>query len=232
MNTYSRTWFDLFLATQPNTDSEVSFIARHLPRPSHQLVLDLCCGQGRHTNLLALYGYEMVGIDLNAEALAEAKRYASPTTVYLQQDMRQVGDLPFTFDAAISLWQSYGYFDETTNRAVLGSLAQKLKSKGRLILDIYNRDFFMAHQGTRRFTRQGIDIIATSIMHGNRLTALLQYDTGGSDAFEWQLYSADEITDLARDLGFQCRVACTNFDERQSITPDQARMQFVFEQIL
>lgn len=231
MNTYSRLWFELFLATQPNTDKEVTFIARHLPRPPYKLVLDLCCGQGRHTNLLALYGYEMVGIDLNAEAIQEAKRYASPTTVYLQQDMRQLAQVPFTFDAALCLWQSFGYFDEATNRDLLGQIAQKLNSRGRLILDLYNRDYFMEHQGTRCFSRQGIDVIAMNIMHGHRLTALLQYSNGRCDAFEWQLYTAEEITDLAHGLGFQCIVACSDFAE-QPVTPEVPRMQFVFEQIL
>ena len=232
MNTYSRTWFELFLETQPNTDKEVSFIARHLPKPPHKLVLDLCCGQGRHANLLALYGYEMVGIDLNAEALVEAKRYASPTTVYMQQDMRQLADVPLTFDAAICLWQSFGYFDEATNRNLLGQIAQKLKSKGRFILDIYHREFFEQHQGVRRFTRQGTAIIATNLLHGNRLMANLQYSNGSSDTFEWQLYTPEEITDLARDLGFHCVVACTNFDEAQPVSAEKPRMQFVFELIL
>lgn len=231
-NTYSRQWFELFLQTQPNTDTEVSFITRHLPVRDYKLVLDLGCGEGRHANLLALFGYEMVGVDNSGGALAEAKRYASPSTVYLEQDMRKLADLPFSFDAAICLWQSFGYFDEATNRHVLAQLTQKIRSKGRLILDLYHREFFEVHQGTQRFTRQGIDVIVTNIMHGGRLTSFLQYSNGKSDNFEWQLYTPDEVIALAGDLGFTCLVACTNFDEAQPASAESTRMQLVFEQRL
>lgn len=73
-NSYSQTWFELFLETQLYTEYEVTFIARNLPGPDYRRILDVCCGPGRHSRPLAARGYEVVGIDLDETALARARR--------------------------------------------------------------------------------------------------------------------------------------------------------------
>jgi 2-polyprenyl-3-methyl-5-hydroxy-6-metoxy-1,4-benzoquinol methylase len=66
-NSYSPTWFELFLETQPYTAEEVAFVARNLPDPSHHRILDVCCGPGRHARPLAEQGYEVDGNRLTAQ---------------------------------------------------------------------------------------------------------------------------------------------------------------------
>src|SRR5437868_10696271 len=60
-NRYSTTWFELFL--QPiqtvQTEREIAFVARQIPQPAYETVLDLCCGYGRHARLLAERGYRV-----------------------------------------------------------------------------------------------------------------------------------------------------------------------------
>ncbi len=57
-NTYSPTWFELFMQPiQPvQTEAEAAFLMRHLPLPAYRSVLDLCCGWGRHAQVLAWHG--------------------------------------------------------------------------------------------------------------------------------------------------------------------------------
>ncbi len=154
----------------------------------------------------------------------------SYSTTYIQADMRQLGELPGTFDAIISLWQSFGYFDQATNLAILRQVHTKLRPGGRCILDVYHRSFFEANQGRRDFTKEGLAVTETKQMDGNRLTVRLAYGDGRpDDIFDWQLWSPEELCAGASTLGFHLLVACTDFDETMPATPTKPRMQVVLE---
>ena len=122
--------------------------ARHLPfvvqalglRP-HARVLDVGCGEGRYARVLSATGMRVTGFDYSEELLAEA--YArSPALpgmpTYVRGDMRS---LPFfaQFDAAVSLFSSFGYFDDPSDDAkVLEGIARALVPGGRLLIDVAN----------------------------------------------------------------------------------------------
>jgi SAM-dependent methyltransferase len=231
-NAYSRTWFQLFLAgyAPELTEAEIAFITRQLPQPDYRAVLDLCCGSGRHALPLAARGYTVTGIDRDPAALAEARRQTTGAATFVQGDMRDLAALaPGPFDALICMWQSFGYFDDATNAAVLRQIAETLRPQGRLILDIYHRAYFAAHQEQRQFDREGRAITETRRLSGNRLTVTLDYgpDTA-PDVFDWQLYAPEELRALAAHFGLAQTCACTWCDERQPATPASPRMQLVF----
>ena len=231
-NSYSPTWFELFLRnySQVQTEQEIAFLVRQLPRSTYRNVLDICCGYGRHALALAALGYVVTGIDRDAVAIAQARERTRGDARFLEADMRDLAALDRTYDAAINLWQSFGYFDPSTNSAVLKGIYERLNPSGRLILDIYHRDFFAAHAGTRTFECKGRHIVETKTMAGNRLVVSLDYDADGArDVFDWQLYTPDELCALADEIGFQPLVVCANFDEAQPATADIPRMQLVLE---
>jgi len=232
MNDYSPTWYELFL--QPialeQTERETAFVARWLPLPAYSVVLDLCCGPGRHARVLARRGYRVTGVDANPAALAAAKHASDATITYLEHDMRRMAELSGTFDAIICLWQSFGYFDAATNADILRQIDQKLRPGGRLVLDIYHRGFFERNQGTRHFERDGRKISETKLMDGDRLTVTLDYGSDlPPDIYAWQLFTPDAIAALARESGFVLLLACASFDQATPASAEQARMQLVFE---
>jgi SAM-dependent methyltransferase len=227
INSYSQTWFKLFLETQAYTEQELAFVGRHLPRPEFGRVLDVCCGSGRHSGPLAELGYEVVGIDRDEGALARARSSSAENATYILKDMRRLAEVPGQFDGVLSLWQSFGYFDEATNRDVLRQMREKLRGDGRLILDIYHREFYERNQGTQRFERAGRIVSLTNVVSGGRLTATLDYGDGG-DVFEWQLFTPDEICELAAECGLGLVVMCTECDESKGVTPEKPRMNLVF----
>lgn len=150
MSLYSSAWFRTFLKTVPveQTEREVGFLRRVLPLPEYRLLVDLCCGEGRHTVALAKAGYDVTGVDLDAAALNIARRESVDRRVtFLRADMRDLRAVPAGGDAVICMWQSFGYFDADQNLAVLHGIRDLLRPRGRLVLDIYHRDFFEAHQG-------------------------------------------------------------------------------------
>lgn len=230
VNGYSQTWFKLFLETQPYTEQEVNFLLRNLPNPPYRRILDVCCGPGRHSQPLVEHGYQLVGIDLDENALAKARRLSNGLATYLQLDMRQLVQLDGDFDAMICLWQSFGYFDEATNQDVLRQISQKLRQGGRFILDIYHRDYFAQNQGIRHYTRMGVSIAASNRMAGNRLIVHLEYSDGSpGDNFEWQLFTPEEICQAAAEVGLHTCLVCTEYNEQEPASPAKPRMQLVFE---
>jgi len=232
---YSQTWFDLFLRPIPpaQTQREIAFLTRQLPPERFKTILDLCCGQGRHARELIQLGYVVTGVDANEHALAVARRSIGSAANWLCGDMRDLSALTQTrFDAVLCLWQSFGYFDDATNVSVLSEMTRALAPGGRLILDLYNRTFFQANQGTRTFeTAGGKKVIETKELVGNRLRVRLTYESSAQvvDQFDWHLFTPGEISDLAATMGLRTVVACSHFDERSPVSDAVPRMQLVFE---
>ncbi len=231
-NVYSPTWFATFLApyAPAQTERELAFLTRQLPLPDYRTVLDLCCGSGRHAIPLAARGYVVTGVDRDESAVAQARRQAGDSVTFVRGDMRELETAaPGTFDAAICMWQSFGYFDSATNMDVLRQMRDRLRPGGRLILDVYHRTFFEEHQEDRRFELGGRAIVERKRMTGHRLTVTLDYGPDlAPDVFDWQLYTPEDLVALAATMGLRPVVVCAEHDEARPATPASARMQLVF----
>ena len=90
------------------------YVERHFARsrlPIHT-VLDLACGTGSLTRLLALRGYEMIGADISEEMLAQAaekcRGAGDPAPIFLHQAMEEL-DLYGTIDACVCCLDSVNY---------------------------------------------------------------------------------------------------------------------------
>ena len=96
LNQYSATWFRTFLQSIPpaQTESEVAFIQRQLPQARFSILLDLCCGMGRHARLLIAHGYRVLGLDRDMDALLEAQRLSEGRMACIAQDMRHLAGQP------------------------------------------------------------------------------------------------------------------------------------------
>ncbi len=81
---------------------------------SDGLVLDLGCGTGTMTQLLAQAGYDMIGVDNSPEMLnvaLEKREESGQEILYLQQDMREF-ELYGTVRAVVSICDSLNYLLE------------------------------------------------------------------------------------------------------------------------
>ena len=114
-NDYLTIGFDTFLVPIPATQTarEIEFLARQLPQPRYQTLLDLCCGLGRHARGLSARGYTVTGVDSNRYALDGARKSDS-LTQYVSDDMRGLESF-HDLDGVQLLWQSFGNFDSMTN---------------------------------------------------------------------------------------------------------------------
>lgn len=102
------------------------------------LVLDLGCGTGTLTELLAKEGYDMIGVDYSEEMLSRAmeKREESGLSIlYLLQDMREF-ELYGTVKAVVSVCDSLNYLLEEEDVIETFRLVNNyLDPKGLFIFD-------------------------------------------------------------------------------------------------
>jgi len=229
-NAYSPRWFEFFHVgiSEARTRQETEFISRCAPLPHFRKVLDMCCGMGRHARALSSRGYSVIGIDRDGHMIAEARALAGGPS-YVKTDVRDYRPESGAFDVAIIMSQSFGYFDSTTNRDVLGRLATGVREGGRFILDLWNPDFFAAHQGERELRGNGGVVRENKHVEGDRLFVQLDYPNGGQDQLEWQLFSPKQMDSMAESVGLRPLLACTDFDEARSPSPSNPRVQFLLE---
>jgi ubiquinone/menaquinone biosynthesis C-methylase UbiE len=139
-----------FLTAQA-TQAEAEFVIDSMSLTPGAQVLDVACGYGRHAMELAARGMHVVGLDLSTSLLlrgGEEAQRRGLTINFVQGDMREL-DFEDQFDAAYCLFSSFGYFEDETNKSTLLNVARALKPKGRILLEILNRDYLIADLPTR-----------------------------------------------------------------------------------
>ena len=181
---------------------------------------------GRHARALATQGYQVTGVERDAQAVAAARALGGGPT-YLQADVCSFQPGRDALDAAVVMSQSFGYFDADTNRNVLARLTTGLRAEGRLILDLWNPAFFVPRQGQRSFQLPVGTVQETTRMEGDRLFSRLDYPDGGSDAFEFQTFSPEQMARFVGPLGLRLLTACTSFKAEVPPSDDNPRIQFV-----
>lgn len=142
---FDQSYLRRYIFDREQTVAEVLMLRDLLPEPPAD-VLDVACGQGRHSIALAQGGYTVVGLDASEALLANARAAAAlegTELSFVPGDMRAI---PYVacFDAAINMFTAFGYFqEEAENMAVLEGIARALKPGGRLVMELMHRDRVM-----------------------------------------------------------------------------------------
>jgi SAM-dependent methyltransferase len=229
-NFYSHQWFEYFHVgiDEARTIRETEFICRCAPLPDFLKILDVCCGMGRHARALSDRGYSVTGIDRDGDAIAKARELGGGPN-YAVVDIRDYQPAPETFDAAIVMGQSFGHFDGEMNHDILRRMAAGVRNRGRVILDLWNPEFFAAHHGHRELRTERGTVQENKRLDRDRLFVQLKYPDGNREQFEWQLFSPTQMTELGKSMGLILIASCSEFDSTVSPTPDRPRIQFVLE---
>ena len=117
------------------TAAEVDFLAKALSVDAPARILDVPCGNGRHSVELARRGYRVTGVDLSQEFIAEAERSSvSLPAIWVCSDMRQ---LPWSeeFDGAFCFGNSFGYLSPEEAPQFVLAVSRTLKRGSRFILE-------------------------------------------------------------------------------------------------
>ena len=123
------------ITTPEQTSAEAEFLQKALHAGASSHLLDVPCGNGRHSIDLARRGPRVTGVDQSEEFIAEARAAsASLPARWIVADMRQ---LPWRaeFDGAFCFGNSFGYLDPVSARDFLTAVARTLKPGSRFAIE-------------------------------------------------------------------------------------------------
>jgi D-alanine-D-alanine ligase len=145
-------WSKLFNALYVKTDGDVVENAENTARDidmvvkltgiqAHNQILDLCCGQGRHSLELARRGFRNVtGVDRSRYLVRLARKRAEDQRLpvaFKEGDARNLRLPDDSLDCVIVMGNSFGYFaNEEDDHKVLKAIGRCLRASGTLMLDI------------------------------------------------------------------------------------------------
>jgi len=218
------------------TGREVDFLCDVLALSKGAKVLDLFCGTGRHSLELAMRGFAATGIEYNPDYLKLAKKLIADNQAaanFIQGDVRYV-DYGRGYDAAIIMFNSFGYFSDKEDKLILTKVYNALKKGGRLLIEILNRDWIVKNfverqeteiQGIRVIEKREFDVLTS---RNNFIIERHGKEKVVTKRGSWRLYSAHEIKNVLEDIGFKFVAGHSSLD-KEPLTKDTRLMRLVFE---
>jgi SAM-dependent methyltransferase len=209
-------WRDLYPFMFPETrfaeaDGQIGRLLK-LVKPKGKAVLDLCCGPGRWAIPFARKGFSVLGVDRTKFLLDRAKANAKAAKVsiaWVRADMRDF-IRPNSFDLILSMFTSFGYFDQANeDLVVLRNMFANLKAGGVCLIDVAGKEqVARIYQATTSETKANGDLLirrhrvtdAWSRIHNEWV--LIRKGRVKTFKFHHTIYSAQELRDRLAGAGF------------------------------
>lgn len=145
-------WYDGFTQDVPYGQF-ADYFEKQLYREGkdHLTLLDLCCGTGTLTTLLAQRGHELIGVDFSPEMLALAAEKAAGTDcaytpLYLCQPAAEL-DLYGTVDGAYCSLDGMNYLPPEDLPELFARLHLFIEPGGKFVFDFHSPDFLRSLDG-------------------------------------------------------------------------------------
>jgi D-alanine-D-alanine ligase len=221
------------VADEHITSSEVEFFASVAGLPQDSRILDLCCGQGRHSLELARKGFRNVeGLDRSRYLITKARGFAARDGLgvkFREGDARKTHYPPDAFDCVMILGNSFGYFETVRDDLrVLKEVFRILRPDGLCLLDVtdgdYLRDRFQSRSWEWIDKKHFVCRERSLSADGERLISREVVTNCGKGVIADQfyaerLYSKESIIGLLQEAGFS---HCTVHGQ---ISPNSLRNQ-------
>lgn len=192
--------------------------------PTGSRILDVPCGQGRHSHLLAEAGFLVDGLDLSTTLLARARRRGTGASLrYHRGDMRELPtDWTGRFHAVLNLFTSFGFFaDPADDQRVIDEFARVLAPGGTLVWHGGSRDGVMARFLDRDWWQTSDGTLHAQERSFDPLSGILTIESrwrgpGGEGTREHRirLYNATRLAELCAVAGLIVEEAYDGWRDR------------------
>jgi D-alanine-D-alanine ligase len=197
------------------TLKEVDFITSFLKIDKNSSILDLCGGQGRHSLELARRGFgDLTVLDYSGFLLDIGRKRAKEEDLhiqFIQSDARGTSLPDSRFQYIIIMASSFGYFvRDTENVRILAEAHRVLSPGGQLMIDLPDRDYFMANFRPSSFHQVNDDIsvkrerfIRGNVIYSKETVISKQRGCIRENTYCMRLYSRDKLKQLLLKSGFR-----------------------------
>lgn len=205
--------FDVMTTQLPrhkHTEEDLEMALKVLRPRGDERILDVGCGEGRHSMALAARGFRVVGVDISRELIDLAIQGTDEDlhAAYLRADLRE---LPFEdeFDIVLSFDGAIGYLeDDAENYRAFERIARALRSDGRALFRLPSLVYGEAHLPEKSWEVEGdfaelitrywdADRYMEGVIEAIELPCYLRQDP---IRFRQRLYAVDELRDIFRSL--------------------------------
>jgi len=203
-------------------------------------VLDLCCGPGRHSVVLAKRGFQVTGVDRTRFLLNKARQRAKSArgkVEFVNSDMRDFVR-PGAFRLAVNVFTSFGYFaNKDDDRWAVRNIFESLKPGGVCVIDVMGKERLAKIMQSSHATRHPDGSLLVQLheifddwtrirnewilLKGNRVRRF---------RFHHTLYSGQELKDLLQQAGYAEVKLYGEFDG-QPYGPDAPRLVAVARKV-
>jgi D-alanine-D-alanine ligase len=204
------------------TQLEVVQVLKQLGNKRNLEILDLCCGEGRHSVLFAQKGHRVTGLDFTASYLKVARQRAAKAAVrikFVKGDMKKTSDYfpKDRFDTVVSLYNSFGYFAKRSDDfRTLKEVRKVLRPGGYFVINTINgngaklrlekplaagyeisKNLFMLDKASLDLKKMRTHSNWTVIDARKKKTAIFR------GSFQQNIYTHQELTRMLRQAGFK-----------------------------
>lgn len=215
------------------TEHEISLFKDILGLTPDLRILDLCCGQGRHTLELARRGMKNVeGLDRSHFLVTRARNQARKEGLDVRFREGDARKLPFaadSFDLVMILGNSFGYFETMMDDLlVLKEVFRIIKPNGRLFMDIADGAFLREHFSPRSWEwidknhfvcRERSLSADRHCLISREIITHVERGVMEDRFYSERLYSQEEMTELLKNAKF------SDVAFHGQISPDSQRNQ-------
>jgi len=212
-------WFDenylLIYSHRDKNDAEmqIALLLENIKPEIQDKILDLGCGEGRHVSILKNKGFDVTGIDLS-ESLLKSGKSKYPCLKLLQGDMRNI---PGKFNIILSLFTSFGYFEEDSeNKKVIEGVYDSLEKGGHFWLDFLNSEYVRDNiiKDSEFVIGDEFKVCEKREISGNRIIKNIFLNKNGEKR-EYKesvrLFSREELTEILEASGFIIKKVYGNY---------------------
>lgn len=144
---FASPYYEILYHKRDETEAKqfINSLLNYLKPQSNDSILDLACGSGRHAVYLAAKGFDVTGIDLSENLIAQASKFSRDNLNFYVHDMRNEFRINY-FNYTFNFFTSFGYFkSEHDNFRALENVCKGLKRGGIFVIDFFNLNYVKQH---------------------------------------------------------------------------------------
>ena len=215
------------------TSREIDLFLNILKLSPEDRILDLCCGQGRHSLELGRRNFKNVeGLDRSHYLIQKAKAQAKKEDInikFREGDARKIPYPADFFEAVMILGNSFGYFDSIQyDLRVLKEVFRTLKPWGKLLIQVADGEYLKKHYQKRSWEwidkkhfvcRERSLSLDKQRLISREVVTHIEKGVIADQFYAERLYSKESLTRLLETAGF------SEITFHGPISPDSKRDQ-------